>query len=38
LVVLGKDAVSRYNMEEVSIEEYKNSEDAGEYQEFMDKN
>ena len=36
VIVLGKDIVSRYNMEEDSVEEYRKSSDANDYQEFMD--
>lgn len=36
VVILGKDIVSKYNMEEDSIEEYKKSTDSNEYQEIMD--
>jgi hypothetical protein len=36
LVILGKDIVSRYNMEEANVEEYRNSEETNEYQEFLE--
>lgn len=35
LVVLGKDITPQYNMEEDSIEEYKNASDTNEYQDLM---
>lgn len=35
VVVLGKDIISKYNMEEDSIEEYRNFSDTNEYQEFI---
>ncbi|MDQ1284573.1 MAG: Cell envelope-related transcriptional attenuator [Patescibacteria group bacterium] len=34
IVVIGKDLIERYNMEEASLEEYKNSTDVNEYVEF----
>jgi len=35
VLVLGKDIVERYNMEEDSIEDYKNASDTNEYSEFI---
>jgi polyisoprenyl-teichoic acid--peptidoglycan teichoic acid transferase len=37
VIVLGKDLVERYNMEEASIEEYNQAVDTNEYSEFIDK-
>lgn len=37
IVVLGKDLSPRYNMEEDSIEDYKNATDTNEYTEFIEK-
>lgn len=35
LIVLGKDLVEKYDMEEDSVEDYKNFEDTNEYTEFL---
>jgi len=35
IVVIGKNLIERYNMEEDSIEEYRNAENTNEYQEFI---
>jgi polyisoprenyl-teichoic acid--peptidoglycan teichoic acid transferase len=35
VVVLGKDLISKYNMEEDSIEDYKNSSDTNEYEQLL---
>jgi LCP family protein required for cell wall assembly len=37
VIVLGKDIISEYNMEEDSVEEYKNSADDNQYLELMNK-
>jgi LCP family protein required for cell wall assembly len=37
LVVIGKDLIESYNMEEDSLEEYNSNENVGEYQEFLNK-
>jgi len=36
VIVLGKDIVSKYNMEEDSVEEYRNFNDANDYMEIID--
>jgi LCP family protein required for cell wall assembly len=38
VIVLGKDIVSGYNMEEDSVEEYRNAGDSNEYLEIMNNN
>jgi hypothetical protein len=35
VVVLGKELISKYNMEEDSIEDYKNSSDTNEYEQLL---
>lgn len=37
LVIIGKDVITRYNLEEDSFEEYKNSEDNFIYSDFLEK-
>jgi len=38
VVVLGKDIISKYNMDEDSVEEYRNAGDSNEYLEIMNNN